>query len=58
VRRWTKRDKVDLFERDLVIVPINCNQSHWTLALINVKVRPSATRISRQTITPRIDSPE
>mmetsp|Transcript_26381 Transcript_26381/g.77020 ORF Transcript_26381/g.77020 Transcript_26381/m.77020 type:complete len:346 (-) Transcript_26381:78-1115(-) len=37
VRRWTKRAKVDLFSRDLVIVPINQGNSHWTLGLINLR---------------------
>lgn len=31
--------QVDLFDRDLVIIPINCNNVHWTLALINVRWR-------------------
>mgnify|MGYP003683902341 CR=1 FL=1 len=30
---------MDIFARDLVVIPINCNQTHWTLALINVKWR-------------------
>jgi sentrin-specific protease 1 len=30
---------VDLFDQDLVIIPINCGNSHWTLALINVRWR-------------------
>ena len=33
VRRWTK--KVDIFSKDLVIIPIHCHGNHWTLALIN-----------------------
>ena len=40
VRRWTKRAKVDLFSRDLVIVPINQGNvwyMHWTLGLINLR---------------------
>jgi len=46
-RTWTARAhpplppciQVDLFDRDLVIIPINCNNVHWTLALINVRWR-------------------
>ncbi|KAL2917262.1 hypothetical protein HK105_203327 [Polyrhizophydium stewartii] len=34
VRRWTK--KVDLFEKDLVIVPVHLG-AHWTCAVINLK---------------------
>jgi len=37
VRRWTKRAKVDLFSRDLVIVPIRQGNMHWTLGLINLR---------------------
>ena len=37
VRRWTKRAKVDLFSRDLVIVPIIKGNMHWTLGLINLR---------------------
>jgi len=38
VRRWTLgRSAVDLFSRDLVIVPINQGNSHWTLGLINLR---------------------
>ena len=35
VRRWTK--KVDVFTKDLIIVPIHCHGNHWTLAIINLK---------------------
>ena len=37
VKRWTK--KVDVFSKDLVIVPIHCHGNHWTLAVINFKAR-------------------
>jgi sentrin-specific protease 1 len=28
---------VDLFDQDLVVIPVNCSNMHWTLALINVR---------------------
>ena len=42
VRRWTKRAKVDLFSRDLVIVPINeaiagAQLDRWAVGLINLR---------------------
>ena len=33
--RWTKREKVDIFAMDMLIVSIHCNRNHWTLALVN-----------------------
>lgn len=35
VRRWTKRENVDIFSMDLLVVPIHCHGNHWTLALVN-----------------------
>eukprot|EP00941_MAST-03F_sp_MAST-3F-sp1_P003790 g3790.t1 len=32
VRRWTR--KVDLFKKDIILVPINLHNSHWTWAAI------------------------
>ena len=37
VRRWTK--KVDVFTRDLLIFPIHCHGNHWTLAVINMRMK-------------------
>jgi len=37
VSRWTK--KVDVFSKDLIIVPIHVHGNHWTLAVINFKER-------------------
>ncbi|OBA21812.1 cysteine proteinase, partial [Metschnikowia bicuspidata var. bicuspidata NRRL YB-4993] len=35
VARWAKRKKVNLLEKDLVIVPINIMSTHWALAVID-----------------------
>jgi len=37
VARWTRR--VDVFSKDLIIVPIHCHGNHWTLAVINMKLK-------------------
>ena len=37
VKRWTKRAKVNLFEMDRVLIPINKGGFHWILACVNVK---------------------
>lgn len=37
VARWAKRRKINLFEKDKVIVPINIMSTHWALAVINNK---------------------
>lgn len=35
VRKWAKRAKVDVSELDYIFVPVNLNQTHWALALID-----------------------
>jgi sentrin-specific protease 1 len=35
VARWAKRRKLNLFEKDLIIIPINILNTHWALALID-----------------------
>ena len=35
VKKWAKRAKVDVNEMDYIFVPVNLNQSHWTLAVID-----------------------
>lgn len=37
VRRWMKRKKVQITNLDKVFVPINLNQSHWALGMIDIK---------------------
>ncbi|ODV88026.1 hypothetical protein CANARDRAFT_184298, partial [[Candida] arabinofermentans NRRL YB-2248] len=37
VKKWAKRAKADVTKLDYVFVPINLNQSHWVLAVINNK---------------------
>ena len=37
VRRWTKKAKVNVFELDRVLVPINKGGFHWVLGVINVE---------------------
>ena len=35
VARWTR--KVDVFAKELIIVPVHVHGNHWTLAVINFK---------------------
>lgn len=35
VGRWAKRAKVDVSEMDYIFVPINHNQAHWALAVVD-----------------------
>lgn len=37
VARWAKRRKINLFEKEKVIVPINIMSTHWALAVIDNK---------------------
>ncbi|WFD04219.1 Ulp1 peptidase [Malassezia obtusa] len=37
VQRWSRR--VDLFTKDLILVPINLGQAHWVCAVINLRLR-------------------
>lgn len=37
VRRWTIKAKVDIFELDYIIFPMNIGESHWTLGAIDLK---------------------
>lgn len=35
VKKWAKRAKVDVSKQDLIIIPINLNQTHWALSIID-----------------------
>lgn len=37
VARWAKRRKINLFEKDKVVVPINIMSTHWALAVVDNK---------------------
>lgn len=37
VRRWMKRKKKQIAKLDKIFVPVNLNQSHWALGLIDIK---------------------
>lgn len=36
VRRWMKRKKVQINDLDKIFVPVNLNQSHWALGMIDI----------------------
>lgn len=36
VRRWTKKAKVNLFDLDRVVIPINKGGFHWILSIVNI----------------------
>ncbi|KAL8273953.1 hypothetical protein Esti_002132 [Eimeria stiedai] len=37
VKRWTRRQKVDIFEKDLIFIPLHLGQLHWTLGVIDMR---------------------
>ncbi|UVC54527.1 ulp1 peptidase [Theileria orientalis] len=37
VARWTKRRKVNIFEKDLLIVPVHVSKVHWALGVIDMR---------------------
>ncbi|SCU77941.1 LAFA_0A04082g1_1 [Lachancea sp. 'fantastica'] len=39
VRRWMKKKKADVNHLDMIFAPINLNQSHWALGVIDIKNR-------------------
>lgn len=39
VKRWTKKRRVNLFECERILVPINKGGYHWILAMVNVTER-------------------
>jgi sentrin-specific protease 1 len=36
VKRWTKRKKIDIFEQDIIFFPVNLQNVHWCLGVINL----------------------
>lgn len=37
VKRWTKKVKPNVFERDMILFPMNLNDSHWCCGCVNMK---------------------
>lgn len=37
VKRWTRRQKVDVFEKDVIVIPVNVGQVHWTLGCLDMR---------------------
>jgi sentrin-specific protease 1 len=37
VRRWTKRAKINLFDVDRFLVPVNKGGFHWVLGVVNIR---------------------
>jgi len=37
VKRWTRRQNVDIFEKDIVIMPVNLSDMHWTLGALDFR---------------------
>lgn len=39
VQRWTRRSKTDIFQHDLVMIPINISNTHWALGVLNISAK-------------------
>ncbi|XP_017157101.1 sentrin-specific protease 1-like [Drosophila miranda] len=37
VKRWTR--KIDVFRKDIILVPVHCNGNHWCMAIIHFQNR-------------------
>ncbi|XP_033232645.1 sentrin-specific protease-like [Drosophila pseudoobscura] len=35
LKRWTS--KIDVFSKDIILVPVHCNLNHWCMAIIHLK---------------------
>ncbi|XP_016967152.3 sentrin-specific protease 5 [Drosophila biarmipes] len=35
VKRWTRR--VDIFKKDIILIPVHCSSVHWTMAIIDMR---------------------
>merc|ERR1739838_105806 len=36
VRRWTSRKKIDIFAKDILLIPVHVTGSHWALGVIHM----------------------
>jgi len=43
VKRWTKRQNVDIFEKDVVLMPVNLSDMHWTLGALDFRSKKIRT---------------
>jgi len=39
VRRWTSRKKIDIFNKDILLIPVHVTGSHWALGVIHMVKR-------------------
>lgn len=39
VRKWTRRANIDVFKLDKIIFPLNIDNSHWVLAVVDLKAQ-------------------
>ena len=37
MRRWTIKAKIDVFEMDYIIFPMNIAETHWAMGAIDLK---------------------
>jgi len=37
VKEWAKRQNVDIFERDIVLLPVNLRGTHWALGVVDFR---------------------
>ncbi|EAN31525.2 Ulp1 protease catalytic domain protein [Theileria parva strain Muguga] len=37
VRRWTRRKKINIFQKDLLLIPINVSKVHWALGVVDMR---------------------
>ncbi|XP_952852.1 uncharacterized protein TA07090 [Theileria annulata] len=37
VKRWTRRKKINIFEKDLLFIPINVSKIHWALGVVDMR---------------------
>lgn len=39
VGRWTKRQKINVLERDIILIPVNLSNYHWVCAYVDIRNR-------------------